>query len=57
MNVMKATLLKEIEELETEGKEALKEDQWRMEYHVMPPVGWLNDPNGQCQIGAEYQVF
>ena len=49
MNVMKATLLKEIEELEAEGKEALKEDQWRMEYHVMPPVGWLNDPNGLCQ--------
>ena len=57
MNVMKATLLKEIEELEAEGKEALKEDQWRMEYHVMPPVGWLNDPNGLCQYQGEYYAF
>ena len=50
-------MLKEIEELETEGKEALKEDQWRMEYHVMPPVGWLNDPNGLCQYQGEYYAF
>lgn len=57
MNVMKATLLKEIEGLESAGKEALKDDRWRMDFHVMPPVGWLNDPNGLCQYKGEYYAF
>lgn len=30
---------------------------WRMGFHLMPPVGWLNDPNGLCQFRGTYHVF
>lgn len=30
---------------------------WRTQLHLMPPTGWLNDPNGLCQFGGVYHVF
>ena len=30
---------------------------WRMAFHLMPPTGWLNDPNGLCQFKGTYHVF
>lgn len=30
---------------------------WRMGFHLMPPTGWLNDPNGLCQFKGIYHVF
>ena len=30
---------------------------WRPVFHLAPVTGWLNDPNGLCQIGDEYHVF
>lgn len=30
---------------------------YRMEYHLMPPVGWMNDPNGLCEYRGTYHVF
>ena len=35
----------------------MSHDPWRMGFHLMPPVGWLNDPNGLCQLGGTYHVF
>ncbi len=32
-------------------------DKWRLQLHLMPPDGWLNDPNGLCQFHGEYHVF
>lgn len=29
----------------------------RNHIHLMPPVGWLNDPNGLCQMNGVYHIF
>ena len=34
-----------------------RQDNWRLRFHLMPPTGWLNDPNGLCQFKGEYHVF
>lgn len=26
-------------------------------FHLMPPKGWLNDPNGLCQLGGIHHIF
>ncbi len=30
---------------------------YRPKYHISPPAGWLNDPNGLCQINGIYHVY
>lgn len=30
---------------------------FRQKLHLMPPVGWLNDPNGLCQFCGVYHAF
>ena len=35
----------------------MADDRWRMGFHLMPPIGWLNDPNGLCQLNGVYHVF
>ena len=30
---------------------------YRHTYHAMPPVGWMNDPNGFCYAFGKYQLF
>lgn len=30
---------------------------FRARFHLMPPVGWLNDPNGLCQFKETLHVF
>jgi beta-fructofuranosidase len=32
-------------------------DAWRPTYHVTPPVGWMNDPNGFCFHGSAAHLF
>ncbi len=29
----------------------------RMGFHIVPPTGWLNDPNGLCQFRGRYHAF
>lgn len=29
----------------------------RLSYHLMPETGWLNDPNGLCQIDGVYHIY
>ncbi|KAB2330304.1 sucrose-6-phosphate hydrolase [Bacillus mesophilum] len=35
----------------------VKNDPYRLNYHLMPPVGLLNDPNGLIQFKGVYHVF
>ena len=42
---------------ETAEKTAVKEGGFRQKLHLMPPVGWLNDPNGLCQFGGVFHAF
>lgn len=35
----------------------MNKDKWRLQLHLMPPDGWLNDPNGLCQFHGTYHVF
>lgn len=30
---------------------------FRTQYHIMPPVGWINDPNGLCQFQGEFHAY
>ena len=31
-------------------REKVKQDPWRLHYHLMPETGWVNDPNGLCPV-------
>ena len=31
--------------------------EWRQAFHLEPPRGWLNDPNGLCWFGGRYHVY
>lgn len=30
---------------------------YQLRYHLMPPSGWMNDPNGLCYFKGQYHVF
>ncbi|MFJ5714364.1 sucrose-6-phosphate hydrolase [Neobacillus sp. NPDC093127] len=38
-------------------KDIVQQDPYRLSYHLMPPVGLLNDPNGLIQYKGVYHVF
>jgi len=38
-------------------KEKVENDYYRLNYHIMPPAGLLNDPNGFIQFEDEYHLF
>jgi len=42
---------------EQNDRERVEQDKHRLQYHLMPYVGWLNDPNGLCQLNGVYHIF
>lgn len=38
-------------------KEKIKNDPWRLSYHLMPETGWLNDPNGAVQKDGVFHIY
>ncbi|MCI6465611.1 MAG: glycoside hydrolase family 32 protein [Faecalicatena sp.] len=38
-------------------RENVKKDPNRLNYHLMPPTGWMNDPNGLCQKDGIYHIY
>ena len=32
-------------------------DFWTPRFHLVPPQGWMNDPNGLCQFKSTYHAF
>ena len=54
MNALTRDLIK-LTKLAEEGAKASAP--FRQSFHLMPPVGWLNDPNGLCWFKGVYHAF
>lgn len=57
MNVTQRDLQQVINLIEEIKAPQIKQDRWRLGFHLMPPIGWLNDPNGLCYFKGKYHVF
>ena len=40
-----------------EWYDRVQKDPMRLQYHIQPPMGWLNDPNGLCQKDGIYHIY
>lgn len=38
-------------------RDVVKQDAWRLRYHIAPPANWMNDPNGFSYYRGEYHLF
>ena len=56
MNVLTSALQDCIQQKEQQAA-ALEKDPWRLKLHLMPPTGFLNDPNGLCYFRGLWHVF
>lgn len=57
MNALQRDLARLVSRVEREDGPAVAADPARQAFHLMPPVGWLNDPNGLCKYEGFYHVF
>lgn len=57
MNQLGEEIAKKVKDAEEKLIPSVKESPYRAAFHLMPPVGWLNDPNGLCQFQGTYHVF
>ncbi len=54
---MTETLIQEAYNKIKKYRDKVIKDPYRLRYHLMPPVGLLNDPNGLIQFKGVYHVF
>lgn len=54
MNALTKDLIRLVKETENA---APADGRFRQKLHLMPPAGWLNDPNGLCQFQGVYHAF
>lgn len=38
-------------------RKKVAEDPDRLHFHLMPKTGWLNDPNGLCQVDGMFHIY
>ncbi|HIY37757.1 MAG TPA: glycoside hydrolase family 32 protein [Candidatus Agathobaculum merdigallinarum] len=56
-NALQRDLERLVARVEREDGPRAAADPYRQRFHLMPPVGWMNDPNGLCRCGEWYHVF
>ena len=57
MSSLTKVLAEEVRKIEETAAVARTMQTDRLTHHLMPPVGWLNDPNGLCWYKGRYHVF
>ena len=55
--MIRERFLQEINECREKYLETVIADKWRNKYHIMAPIGWINDPNGLCEFNGKYHCF
>ena len=56
-NALQRDLARLVSRIEREDGPRAAADPYRQRFHLMPPAGWMNDPNGLCRCGEWYHVF
>ena len=56
-NALQRDLVRLVRRIEQEDGPRAAANPFRQRFHLMPPVGWMNDPNGLCRCGEWYHVF
>ncbi|SHK95358.1 glycoside hydrolase family 32 protein [Hespellia stercorisuis] len=57
MNALNRDLCKLVGRVEAADLSKINSDPYRLKFHLMPPVGWMNDPNGLCWYHGNYHVY
>lgn len=57
MNRQERQLLELVQQRVVQMSDKVEKDPYRLHYHLMPPVGLLNDPNGFIQYKGKYHLF
>lgn len=57
MSVLTKVFVEEIRKIEETQFSEINRMPCRLTHHLMPPAGWLNDPNGLCYFKGKYHVF